>query len=114
MSDSEVESGNHEHYNIEDEFDNIKFSIFIPRSKLDAVIADRDLLCIRYVFDCHCYSGNKRNTEFYYCKKAKKGITNRDLIQCLVDNGFDTQCNHVFLEGFDLNSEVQVTPWFGS
>jgi hypothetical protein len=100
--------------NIEDEFPGIKFSIFIPRAQLDNIIADRDILSIKYIFDCHCYQNNPRRTEFYFCKKKTKGITNRDLINCLVKNNFDPQCNHIFLECFDLNTEAQVTPWFGS
>jgi hypothetical protein len=117
MSDSDESEGIAElsdFDNIEDEFPGIKFSVFIPRSSLDTIVANRDILSIRYVFDCHCYLNNPRKTEFYLCKKQTKGITNRDLIWCLVNNKFDPQCNHIFLENFDLNTEAQVTPWFGS
>lgn len=94
--------------------ENVNFVICIPLFELDTVISKRDIISIRYVYDCYCYHQNPRKTEFYICKKQTPGITNRDLINCLIDNNFNTQCNHLFLEGFDLNSEAQVTPWFGS
>jgi hypothetical protein len=115
MSDSEDSVNQVDQFeNIEDEFPGIKFCVFIPRAQLDTIVADRDILSIKYIFDCYCYHNNPRKTEFYLCKKKTKGITNRDLVECLVKNQFDPQCGHIFLECFDLRTEAQVIPWFGS
>ena len=107
MSDSESEFD--EESDIQ--FPNINFSI-IRVIDLDKVITDNKV-AIKCVFNCYCYSDNPRISEYFICKK-EKNITNRDLINCLIDNKFDTQCNHYFLEQFKIRSSGQVEPYFGS
>jgi hypothetical protein len=100
--------------NVFPNFNIINFIITIPLSEINKVVTTKDIIVIKYVFDCHCYYQNPRKTEYYICKKKGGGITIKDLVNCLIENEFAPQCNHIFLESFDLNSEVQVTPWFGS
>jgi hypothetical protein len=91
---------------------NLNFNICIKVNDLDKVIMENKVV-IKCDFDCYCYSDNPRTSEYFICKK-EKNITNRDLINCLIENKFDTQCNHCFLEKFEITSECQVKPWFGS
>lgn len=116
MSDSESEF-NEETYNaemkeIDIQFPNIAFSVCIKVIDLDKVIIDNKV-AIKCDFNCYCYDDNPRISEYFICKK-EKNITNRDLINCLIDNNFDTKCNHRFLELFEIKSSCQVEPFFGS
>jgi len=117
MGDSESEF-DEEEYNAEMEeidiqFPNINFSVCIKLIDLDKVIIDNHIVSIKCGFNCYCYDGNPRISEYFICKK-EKNITNRDLINCLIDNKFDPRCNHHFLEYFDIRSSGQVEPFFGS
>ena len=109
-SDSEIEAEIEE---ICKQFPNSKFSISLPLVDIDNVVINTGPVAIKCDFNCYCYSEAPRISEFYICKK-EKNITNRDLINCLIDNKFDTKCNHHFLEGFEITSSGQVEPYFGS
>ena len=112
MSDSESEEIDYSE--IERQFNDAKFSISIPLRKIDNIIINNNVVALKCNFKCYCYSETSRNSEFFICRSTTNKITNRDLINCLIGNNFDTECNHQFLEGFDINTEGQVSPYFGS
>jgi hypothetical protein len=89
-------------------------SISIDETELDDIIVDGHILVLKCVFNCYCYDISPRQTEYYILNKDIKGITCRDAIKCLEDNGFMCGCNHVFLEGFDKMTEIQYSPCFFS
>ena len=99
---------------VEDEFPDTLFSICLSKKELNKVVIKKDMVSIKCEFLCYCYKNSPRITEFYICKKENCSITNRDLINCLVDNKFETLCNHTFLEFFEMDTPCQVSPWFGS
>ena len=117
MSDSESDFDedkfNAEMEEINIQFPNASFSIGIALKEIDSVVINTDQVAIKCDFTCYCYDGNPRISEYFICKK-EKNITNRDLINCLIENNFDTNCNHHFLEGFEITSSGQVEPFFGS
>jgi len=79
-------------------FPKAKFTISINYDELDTVITNQPSIILIYNFDCYCYRKNKRKTEYYYVRG--KNITNKYLIQSLIEQGFYPDCNHKFLEGF--------------
>lgn len=89
------------------------FTVCIESNELDKVIINKELVAIKCKFNCLCYE-IPRKTEFYICKKQSIGITNHDLINCLIENNFYTDCDHSFLEEFCIDSDVQVSAIFGS
>ena len=113
-SDSEFEAQiESEIEEIHKQFPNSKFSISLPLIDIDNVVISTGQVAIKCGFNCYCYSEAPRISEFYICKK-EKNITNRDLINCLIDNNFDTGCDHSFLEQFEISSSGEVEPFFGS
>ena len=110
-SDSEFETEIEE---IHKQFSDAQFSISLPLVELDNVIVSSNKVAIKCDFNCYCYHHHPRNSEYFICNKSTKDITNRDLINCLIENNFDTGCDHNFLEQFQIDTESQVSVWFGS
>ena len=109
---------------------------------LDRVVSTQPVLAIKLDHKCYCYGWriedgtytfdradpygwatgwaaengyheNKRPIEYYYCRNAGNGITERDVLKQLEKNGYDPYCNHRFCEGIG-GTEGQVTIWWGS
>jgi hypothetical protein len=78
------------------------------------VLISNNTVAIKCTFSCDCYSNFPRKPEYFICKKEKGGITNGDLIKCLVDNQFDPECRHYFLDFFKIDTPGQVSSFFGS
>ena len=92
------------------EFSNSEILFNIQIDALNEIVIDDDIVCIKCNFNCEC--NLLRKNEYYICRKETKGITNQDLIDCLVYNNF-TPCDwHSYLKYFVFNSPAQVTPFF--
>ena len=83
-----------------DDFPDAHFTVCIPGSELDKIIINKEIVAIKCAFDCECHQNYNGKTEFYICRKQSMGITNRDLINCLIENNYFTDCEHIFLEEF--------------
>ena len=97
-----------------DDFPDAHFTVCINSNELDKVIVDKEIVAIKCIFNCPCYHEFYRKSEYYICRKNRMGITNRDLINCLIENGYYNECDHIFLEQFCIDTESQVSPFFGS
>ena len=95
-----------------DEFPTAMFYVNIPIYELDTIVCRYDTLCIKCMFRCFCYTDRPKQSEYYICKKNGGNITNRDLINCLIENGYEPECDHDFLEEFVRMTEGQVYPFF--
>ena len=84
----------------------------IPSWEINKIVSFNNIIAIKCEFKCCCYSFS-RNSEYFICK-SKSFITKRDLLNCLTENNFNPRCDHYFLEDFDINTESQVTAFFGS
>ena len=84
----------------------------IPSWEINKIVLFNNVVAIKCEFKCDCYSF-PRKSEFYICK-SKTFVTKRDLLNCLKKNNFNPRCDHYFLEDFDINTESQVTAFFGS
>lgn len=96
-----------------DDFPQAQFTVCIASNELDKIVVNKEIVAIKCEFNCPCYT-HYRKPEFYICRKNQMGITNRDLINCLIENGYYSVCEHTFLEEFFLDTESQVSPFFGS
>jgi len=82
------------------------FTICIDPYEFENIVSDKSKIKIKYNFDCYCWSKtNKRSKTFIVKNQDGRSVTNKDCIQRLIDAGFDTKCNHHFLEGFDKCSD---------
>jgi hypothetical protein len=95
-------------------FPNAKFTISIDYYELDTVITRQPSIIAIQQYTCNCYNKNKRITEYYYVKGNH--ITNKFIIQTLIDQGFNPNCRHRFLEGFlkMKNSDFKFEIMMGS
>jgi hypothetical protein len=96
-----------------DDFPDAQFTVCIETKDLDKVIVNKEIVAIKCDFICPCYT-IYRKPEFYICRKETMDITNRDLINCLIQNDYYSNCDHIFLEQFCIDTESQVSPFFGS
>jgi len=78
---------------------------------LNETVIDNDNVCINCEFNCDC-NHLKDSKYFIYKKDNKKGITNQDLIDCLIINKFIPCKWHFYLKYFRFDSPTQVTPIF--
>ena len=96
------------------EFKGAMFSIAINDSELDNVLSDQDQIMIKQDFDCYCFN-KKRDPRYFHIQCPKdKSLTNRCIIQQLIDQKMVLECNHVFLEGFIKNTDCQFELATGS
>ena len=99
---------------IERMFPDAKFTISIDIEELDDLITDKQSIIIKQVYDCYCYQDYNKKTEYFYIKGEK--LTQRYVIEQLIEKGLEIECNHTFLEGIykTKGSECQFELFFGS
>jgi hypothetical protein len=113
---------NDECYNIESDiidrmFPEAKFIIAIALNNFDDVLSTgKEKLIIKCIHNCYCYDKTKRQPEYFIVNgtECNNIITVKDCIQSLVDNNYESSCNHIFLEFFEFNTQYQLEPFFGS
>jgi Na+-transporting NADH:ubiquinone oxidoreductase subunit NqrF len=118
--EQEVEGTSDEQYDYENEqieilFPDAKFTISMSLEDLDEVVTDQPHIVIKHAYNCYCYDEEEaKNTEFYYI--SGKNLTNKDIIESLIEQGLTLECNHHFLEGFHktASSDVQFEICTGS
>ena len=93
------------------QFPDVLFDIMIPKKELDEVVIDNDSATIKCE-SCNCFL--EKNDVYYLVRKEKKGITNRDLINCLIKNNYSPGCVHFKLHVFDEIKKGMVVPFFTS
>jgi SMC interacting uncharacterized protein involved in chromosome segregation len=81
-------------------FPDANFSICIGLSDLDDVISHDNVIVIRITHKCYCYMNNPRKDDLIYVyNKTGNGITNKDVVDAMIEDGYDPDCSHVFYEG---------------
>ena len=97
---------------MENEFDLIdkmfpgaKFVIAIDIEELDDVVTERTNIVIKNTYDCYCYAGVNKIADYFYISGER--ITNKFIINKLIEQGLSLNCNHCFIEGFDKESDCQ-------
>ena len=110
-----------EQYAIENEqiynmFPDAKFTISIDIDELDYVITTQEHIIIKSAYTCYCYDNCNKKTEFFNI--FGKNITNKFIINSLIKQDLNLDCNHHFIEGFyknpKTNSDCQFEIMTGS
>lgn len=102
---------------MEQMFPGAKFDIAIDINELDEVVTDKNLIIIKIYHSCYCYSHCKKNNEFFVIQSTgTNAITNRFILNELIKQDLDLDCNHRFIEGFirNPNTLCQFDAWIGS
>jgi len=79
-----------------DMFPDAEFTVCISISQLDELVTDLHQIVIRSDYGCYCYGDQPRKTEYYYI--AGERITYKLVIDELINQGLELDCNHQFLE----------------
>jgi hypothetical protein len=93
----------------EEQVVNFKIGTF----NLDKIVIDENIVCIRCDYTCKCYNLEQISPSFFIYKKDTPGISNKELINCLIDNQFQPPCEHNLLKYFIKTTDVQVNAVFG-
>lgn len=115
MSESSFDSKEYEEEMriIDEMFPNCLFSICIDLDEMDDVISEEPQIIIQHN-PCRGYCEMSGNREYIYVKNNGNGITNKDIIEAMIEAEFDPKCNHFFLEGFHQINAITFSPMFGS
>ena len=96
------------------EFPGALFVVDIDESELDEIISESDQIMIKQEFTCYCF--NVKREPLYYRVKGSptQKLTNRYVIEELIKQNMNLECNHMFLEGFIKKTDVQFELQVGS
>ena len=96
---------------MENQFPDVKFDICIDEDK---VLSTKPDVFLKLEHKCYCYRYAPRDNIFLKVTNKNGSIKSSDMIAAMVDYGYDPTCNHMFLEDFEKDTEVQFTAMFGS
>ena len=84
-------------------FPDAKFSPSIDLENLDNIFSDKKEIIIKQDFTCYCYDNINKRPKYYTIKCGEnESLTNKYIINELIKKGIKVECDHVFLESFDL------------
>jgi hypothetical protein len=105
----------------EDEIDKINeifgdcdFTISIPLKDIDNILTTKEEIKVIHTFTCYCYDGEQRDNNVYKISNKTGPMTIKYVIQQLIKQGLECDCNHQFLESFDKIDESTFEMFFGS
>lgn len=96
---------------MKEQFPSAKFDICIDEDK---VLSTQPMVILKLEHKCYCYDEAPRNNIFLKVNNKNGSIKTSDLIAAMVEYDYDPMCNHIFLEKFEKDTEVQFTAFFGS
>lgn len=101
-----------ENEQIERMFPNAKFIIAIDIDELDDIVTDKKFITVAKTYTCYCYDNCNKTPKYFYVTGDK--ITNRVILNKLIEYNLYIECNHCFIEGFDKISDYQFEISTGS
>ena len=84
-------------------FPNAQFSVAIDIEDMDELITDEPEIIIKMCYNCYCYDNTKKEADYFYIKG--ENMTCMYVIEQLIKQGLQLNCNHNFLEGFDKTTD---------
>lgn len=91
--------------------ENAKFDICIEEHK---VLSTQPEVFLKLEHKCYCYRDAPRDNIFLKVINKNGSIKSSDMIAVMVEYGYDPECNHMFLEFFQKDTDFQFTACFGS
>ena len=90
-------------------FPKAKFEIAINIKEMDKLVRDKDFIIIKKTYDCFCYKECTKKTEYYYIRGDN--ITYRFVIEQLIEQGLELDCDHHFLRHTQCRKLHSLSPW---
>jgi hypothetical protein len=113
MTDDDSYDFEEEQQKMNEMFPNCKFSICIDIDEMNDIISEEPQIIIQ-CNPCNGYCKKSGNRIYIYVYNNGNGITNKDMIQAMIDANYDPDCNHIFLETWEQMNDVTFYPLFGS
>ena len=89
-------------------FPDAKFTVSIPIEDIDEVVSTEPTIMVKCSYNCHCYSESPKVADWFNIRCNNDGnITNRTILMELMNNNLSLECDHHFIEGFDMITDVQ-------
>jgi hypothetical protein len=78
------------------------------------LISDKKFIIVKNTYSCFCYDNCKKKTDYFYIRG--QNMTYRYVIEQLIYQGLQLDCDHRYLEGFYKkdDSDCQFEIWTGS
>ena len=93
-------------------FPDAKFTVSIDIDELDVIVSTEPVIMIKNTYNCYCYNGCTKKTEWYSIRGSS--ITNKYILNELIRQGLELECNHRYIEFFHKISECQFEIATGS
>ena len=90
---------------IDELFPNARFDICIDFNDLHKVVTTKKKVTLIQTFDCYCYETCPRSIKTFIIK-SNKPMTIRYIINELIKQDFELDCNHRFLESLEVNDNI--------
>ena len=97
---------------IQNMFPNAQFKIRIPIEEMYDVISDKPFIIVTRIFDCYCREGRKKSKKSYRIKG--KILTYKYVIEQLIKQGLQLECDHSFLQGIHLSKSCYIQSYYQS
>ena len=78
-------------------FPNAQFEIAINIEEMDNLVTDKKFIIVKNTYSCYCYDDCKKNTDYFYIRG--ENMTYKYVIEQLIEQGLELDCNHIYLEG---------------
>tara|TARA_R110002153_G_scaffold80852_3_gene205093 strand:+ start:170 stop:586 length:417 start_codon:yes stop_codon:yes gene_type:complete len=102
---------------LDERFKDANFTVSIPKNELDDLLSEEPQIIIKQTFTCACYGCgndiNNRPPNKYFCI-TNDNMTQANVIDELIKQNLECDCDHHFLEGFDQETEIQFLLYMGS
>lgn len=97
--DIEEDEDEDEYELVKNSFPEHKFSIAMNMAELEEVVCESTKITIKDERSCGCYDDAERpETKIYEIESDR--MTNRRIIESLISQGLELECDHHFIEGF--------------
>ena len=83
---------------LDEMFFNAYFDVSMDIKKLDDLVSDKNEIIIQQEFKCYCYKNLPTDNKIFTIRGDK--LTNKYIIEDLINQGLVINCDHRFLEGF--------------
>ena len=93
---------------LDEMFPNANFTVSIPIEDIDDIVSTENVIMVKCSYNCHCYSACPKVPNWFNIRCPTDGkITNRTILNELVKQNLNLECNHQFIEGFDQLTDIQ-------
>ena len=100
---------------MDERFKDANFTVSIPKNELDDLLSEEPQIIIKQTFTCPCYNCEccDRPMNKFFCI-TNDNMTQANVIDELIKQNLECDCDHNFLEGFDQETDIQFGMCMGS